>query len=87
MSDTVWVGLIDVQPGIDGTGGAYAYCAGRGATVTDAVAVVGAEAADRGFEMAAGGAASQATEARSPVRRSDVAALGHRKLLTWAPAS
>jgi hypothetical protein len=53
MSNTVWVGLIDVQPGIDGTGGAYAYCAGRGATVTDAVAAVGAEAAERGFEIVA----------------------------------
>src|SRR3954454_2283294 len=48
-NDTVWVGMLDVRPGPDGTGGAYAFCAARAAGAAAAVAAVSGD----GFDIAA----------------------------------
>jgi hypothetical protein len=53
MSDRIWIGLIDVQPGRQVTGGAYVYCAGRGESAADALAAVSAEAFERGVRIVA----------------------------------
>jgi len=43
----IWVGMLDVRPGPDGTGGAYVYCAARAGSAAEAVAAVSVE----GFEI------------------------------------
>src|SRR3954469_1607645 len=48
-NDTVWVGMLDVRPGPEGTGGAYAFCAARAASAAAAVAAVSGD----GFDIAA----------------------------------
>jgi hypothetical protein len=45
----IWVGMLDVKPGPDGTGGAYAFCAAR----ADSAAAAIAAASEQGFAIAA----------------------------------
>jgi len=49
----MWVGMINLRPGPDGSGGAFAYCAARADSLAGAVAKVAAEADARGFEILA----------------------------------
>jgi hypothetical protein len=39
----IWVGMLNVRPGPDGTGGAYVYCAARAGSAAEAIAAVSGE--------------------------------------------
>jgi hypothetical protein len=40
---TLWIGMLNVEPGPDGTGGSYVYCAARAGSAAAAVALAGDE--------------------------------------------
>ncbi len=71
MDDTIWVGVVDVRPGPDGAGGAYVYCAARATSVVGAVAEIGAQASEQGFEIVAIDWLSRWIELPEPRRDSD----------------
>jgi hypothetical protein len=74
VDDTIWVGMVDVRPGPDGPGGAYAYCAARAESVADAVGEIGAQVGAQGFELVAIEWLSRWAELSQPRRDSDAVA-------------